>query len=471
MISNFLFNLLNLVKPYTFIEICAKNLEFSRKISSLLEVLYDGDTVIRYIFVSDKDFLETYKNCFRNTQSINYYFFNTEDLNDSNNFELLNDVEMSLIHNINDYNSVKNFLDLIKNSKCNVLDRFFKNCDDEILKKSSNLIVKDIPHLISPEPDVVYENGKFLEKYYVAIGLVAETFSINGFEDTDSLNSMVNFKTKNSLPDEKIQENIIKNVEFCRLKGIPEICPCEIHDGVAYLIGGAPSYKKEHIFKEILEYKNYDNHYIFVSKTSHDYMIDNGVIPHGCIYLDPREHLISYAERSHKDVTYFVASQCDPNVIRTLNNKNVKIYLYHVLVDAGEDSLFERLKIQSPPVVFGSTSMIRGILMLNLLGFYKFKLFGLDSSYEKKPKKVHGYNQKKLPLQVVVDFNDGTVSNKSENVFWTDAEMVVQCNDLEMLIKNFLNIKLLNYSEGMFKRIYDNLYPKRNKFIEKYFSK
>ncbi|MEM4261283.1 MAG: 6-hydroxymethylpterin diphosphokinase MptE-like protein [Candidatus Woesearchaeota archaeon] len=469
MINKFLFYLLNLVKPYGFIEICAKDVEFSSRISSLLESFYDGKTKIQYIIISNNDLLKIYEEKFQDSNSIEYYFYDIDNCENLKNSELLKDIEVTLIHNIENSILIKRYLELFGNSKCNILDRYFKTTNSELLEKSSNLAVENIVHLVSPESDYLYENGKIIEKYYVVTGIVAETITLQETDDNIQTNN-IGLKTKNSLPNEKILDNIRKNIEYCRLMNIPEIQPCEIHEGVAYLVAGAPSYKKKYIFDEILQYRNNDNHYVFVSKTSHDYMIENNVIPFGCIYLDPRDHVPSYAERAHKDVTYFVASQCDPEVIKILHRKNSKIFLYHVLVNAGEDKLFEELSIQSPPIIGGSTSMTRGIMMLNVLGFYKFKLFGLDSSYEYKPKKVHGYNQKKLPVQIIVDFTGQTGSEK-ENVFWTDPEMMVQCSDLEFYLKNMLNMQFMNYSEGLFKKVYDYLYPMRNKFNKKYLGK
>lgn len=460
-----LLHFLNLVKPYTFVEVGAYDIELSNKLSNILESFYDGINCINYIIILDKFFMNNYKSKLVKKNSVNYHLFDiNSELNIAN--ELLEDVEMVFIHNVEDANLIKRYLQVFDKSKCTIVDRYFLTNDEEILKKSANNAVKDMHHIVLPESEFVYEDGRVLEKKYVMTGIVSETVTLERKRNEDERN--IGLNTKNSLPNEKIQENIIKNIEFCRKNNIKEIIPCEIHDSVAYMVAGAPSYRKPHIFEKLLEYKNNPNHYVFVSKTSHDEVIENGIIPYGCIYLDPRDHVPKYAERANKNVTYFVASQCDENVLKILYDKKVNIYLYHVLVNAGEDKIFAEMKINSPPIFGGSTSMVRGLSLLSVLGFYKFKLFGLDSSYEFKPKRVHGYNQKKIPIQVSVGvFNEGN-REILEKSFWTDPEMLVQCNDLEFYIKNFLNIEIENYSEGLFKVVYDTLYPKRNRFKSTY---
>lgn len=459
MLNKYFSFILNLIKPYTFAEIGAFNLEFSNKVSNILEKYYDGNTIINYIIVTDTKNLPIYKNNFIDKEFIKYHFYSIGEYEELKRNHLIDDVEMSFIHNIEDYLIIKNYLEILKNTKCNMLDRYFKTDNKEFLKKSASLAVKDIFHFVFSEPEYIYEKGKILENYYVITGALAETLNLEEREN-ENIGGNIGINFKNLLPNEKIHENIRKNIEYCRFNGIEELQPCEIHESVAYIIADAPSYKKKHIFEEILKHKNHDNHYLFVSKTAHEYMIENGVIPFGCIYLDPEEHVV----KAHEDVIYFIASQCDPEVIKNLYSKKTKIYLYHAFVNTGEEKIFEVYGVNSPPIIGGSTSMTRGIMMLNMIGFYKFKLFGLDSSYEFKPKKVHGYNQKKIPFQINLEANNFTIEKNTGDIFWTDPEMLVQCNDLKIYINNFLNMQFENYSEGLFKKIYDSIYPNRNRF-------
>lgn len=267
-------------------------------------------------------------------------------------------------------------------------------------------------------------------------------------------------QTKNSIPDEKLQEQVEYNCKMMIKHNIPEVYSCKIHDTWAYMVAGAETYKKLKYMKMIEEaIHDRSKGLVFASKTSHDYLIDNGLVPWACILLDPRPHVIK-SFKPHKDVLYFVASQCHQSVIDTLIENNCKIQVYHAAVAAGEDKVVKKYFPKGTMITGGSTSQVRGIVMLMRMGFYRFKLFGLDSSYISKPEKVHGINQEKKAIEVEINLKD---SGKKLGKFWTDPEMLAQLNDLEHILRVYPHLEIDCQSEGIFGALYREDWEK-NKF-------
>lgn len=258
----------------------------------------------------------------------------------------------------------------------------------------------------------------------------------------------VKIETRNSVPNELIQEQVRHVCEMMNKHGIPNVPNCELHGKWAYLIGGAPSYKKPERIEMLKAATEDPNSVVFASKTAHDYLLEKGVVPWGCLLLDPRPHVIESFGEPHPDITYFVASQCHQSVIDTLISKGAKIVVYHAEVAAGEKDIIKELRPDDKMTAGGSTSQSRGMSVLMQMGFYRFKLFGLDSSYPSKPEKVHGINQEKKAMEITVN-SKITGDQIGGGKYWVDPELLAQINDMEHITKIFGYLELDNHSDGL----------------------
>jgi hypothetical protein len=274
----------------------------------------------------------------------------------------------------------------------------------------------------------------------------------------------ISIQTRNALSNEDLQAQIEKNCLFMKEKGIEEFKICKNHNLWACLVGGSSSYKKDIYFNKLRKASESRDEVVFASKTSHDYMISKGVIPFGCILLDPRPHVIN-CFTPDKRVTYFVASQCHSSVFEKLYNHGCKMYVYHAAVAAGEEKVILKILPEANILPGGSTSQMRGLVLLMGMGFSRFRFFGLDSSYPEKPEKVHGINQEKQPLYIEIASKR---TKKPLGRFWTDPELLAQINDIEHMIKMFANIEIDCQSEGLMKAVLENSYVPKNDFVKFY---
>lgn len=275
----------------------------------------------------------------------------------------------------------------------------------------------------------------------------------------------VKIETRNSIPNETLQAQVDYACQMMKKHNISEVLPAKLHEKWAYLIGGAKSYQKPEYFSKIKS-ASLNNGMIFSSKTAHDYLISQNIVPWACLLLDPRPHVADYFE-IHPDVTYFVASQCHQAVFDKLISKNAKMFVYHAEVAAGEKEIVKKHFPEGKMLPGGSTSQSRGISILMYMGFYKFKLFGLDSSYPEKPEQVHGINQQKKPLEISIN-NNKTKERITEQKFWTDPELLAQINDMEHIIKIYSHLEFDCQSDGLMKSMLDFWHKDKRNFNETY---
>ena len=254
-------------------------------------------------------------------------------------------------------------------------------------------------------------------------------------------------KTRNCVDDKIIQANVINSLNL----GLPCIPKMAAHGEMAALMGGGPS-----IINHMETFRRHvrtPGVRVCCVKTSHDLLIDAGIIPWVCLLLDPRAHVKDFIEHPHPEVLYLASSTCNPTTFDRLLSRGAKVWIYHALVGASEDSLvrmnletlFKERKrfsdycremgIQPPPqmqmgfsdqmVAGGTTAGSRGLAVLHMMGFRKFSLYGFDSCY---------FEPKDLKERKA----DGQAKYQHLNVggrnFYTDAELVAQVQDFQHIL-------------------------------------
>lgn len=171
---------------------------------------------------------------------------------------------------------------------------------------------------------------------------------------------------------------MIENTRSALGRGLPEVKWCKPHGHVLSVAGGGPSLDETH--------KNLTG-YVAAINGSLSFLMEKGIVPNACGVLDANPHIAEMLV-PHQDVTYFVASVCDPSVFDRLMSCHV--VLWHpssralltepVLDEHGHDWL---------QIGGGSTMGLRWLNLGYVCGFRKFHLHGLDSSF--RSGKTHAY--------------------------------------------------------------------------------
>jgi hypothetical protein len=168
---------------------------------------------------------------------------------------------------------------------------------------------------------------------------------------------------------------------------------------------------------------------------AHDWLLERNIIPHACVLLDSTEALVDVIRPVH-GVTYYVASQCHPDLFAHL--KDFKVVLWHAWVpkeSTGED--IRDLVTNNAPagtvstfVSGGGTAALRCFSLGKLLGHRNFIVWGLDSSF--KEGRTHATEA--YPCK-------GTVfeAEYGGKVFTTNGPLAAQADNFERMYLRQLN--------------------------------
>lgn len=162
------------------------------------------------------------------------------------------------------------------------------------------------------------------------------------------------------------------------------------------VIGGGPSISTA--IETIRKLKQRGVAIVSVNK-SHDWLLENGIVPWGHVLLDPKEWVADYVKRPRKDVRYFVASQCHDRTFENL--KGFPVFLWHAGQDFPEDNTTEPDTVLNEEwpgstwqIVPGGTTVGLRTPMLGhhmVKGADRFHMIGFDSS--RSGGKLHGYDK------------------------------------------------------------------------------
>jgi hypothetical protein len=243
-------------------------------------------------------------------------------------------------------------------------------------------------------------------------------------------------KTKNCVPNEKIQANVHYSSTLAK-RWITQ-CDMDLDSTIVFCSGG-PSLNDS--LEEIRALSQMPDHYVVCVKTAHDTLIENGIVPWACVLLDPRAHVQDFIENPHPDVMYFVASMCHPTTWDRLLDKGAKVFGYHALVGAGEESVLKsRFDSGAMMLSGGCSAAMRGVSVLHTLGFRRFKLWGYDCCFFEKPDtsaRLASGEEKYLEVDIL------------GRKWWTDAEKIAQMQDFLQMMEHNKEIHIEVFGAGV----------------------
>lgn len=248
-------------------------------------------------------------------------------------------------------------------------------------------------------------------------------------------------KTRNCVDHSVIQKNVKENLG--QIRAWATLCKQD-PNGEIVMCAAGPSLV-DHIDK-IKELQAAGAKVVAV-KHAIDTLKLHGVQPWAVVLLDPRGHVEGFVKNPDQKPIYFVASMCDPSVVKTLNENRCMVVGYHAFVNAGETELMIHGDL---PVSGGSATATRSIgLFSDMFGYKKFHLFGYDLSYHRKPD-MKALDQDGKPKYM--ELTIGSQSHKGKNVsrtFWTEGQFLAQGNEIQLLYKDRKDISLEIYGDGM----------------------
>ncbi len=261
----------------------------------------------------------------------------------------------------------------------------------------------------------------------------------------------IHVATRNCVDNEVIIANIQANAP--RIRRWIEMC--RPHDGKILFVSAGPSLKE--LLPEINE--RAEKAKVVCVKHAHDKLIEAGIVPWGCILLDPRDHVQQFVQNPHPKTIYFTASMVSATTLDILLAKRAHVVGYHALVGAGEDKILPKGTMF---MVGGTSAAVRGLPLLLTLGFRDFTLYAYDSCFDERPGNLGEKTKLGYDRYVKVE-----IGGKK---FWTELELVAQAQDFKEFL-TILNqtemtsaIKLDVRGRGICKHLHDLMRPIRPAF-------
>jgi len=269
-------------------------------------------------------------------------------------------------------------------------------------------------------------------------------------------------------------EDYINQVRMnCRLN-LPNVVLASEHGLIMVMVCGGPTSK---LFLEDIRKKSQDKekYRIFCSNKTHDWLIENGIIPDYHFIIDPKKSMLDYVTKPHKDVEYLVGSCCYPEVFKALQGYNVKrLMVYSGIED--QDGMSDMKVISAlfhkdeyAALEGGTMAGLRAMPLANILGYTTVEFYGFDScffNYDKDGKPIYySYDKKRLENIMECKTDDGRVF-ESTPIFASQARQYIKWK------RRFEWIKFIIHGDSLTAHIdkIDEalLKPKHNSLITNY---
>ena len=182
-------------------------------------------------------------------------------------------------------------------------------------------------------------------------------------------------------------EKVLGQIESACSRDLDWLDRIPDHDGHVCIVGGGPWLQDG--LNEIRVMQSF-GHKVWALNNTHDWLIERGIVPDACILLDAREGNAEFVRNARDDVTYYVASQCHPDVFEALHGKRVVVY--HNATEGAYELLSRISKRHETHLLGGGGTVgMKALVLARFLGFKFFHLYGMDSCYREGD--GHAYQQ------------------------------------------------------------------------------
>lgn len=221
-------------------------------------------------------------------------------------------------------------------------------------------------------------------------------------------------------------DRLKKHIRSAMRRKLPIVSPRREISGTAVLCGSGPSLRDT--LDKIREHMDRGD-YIVAIKGAHDFLLNHGIVPDAGLAIDPQPK-IYHTFTPRKDVKYYFASQVHPSVLNKFNEYDVE--LFHLYTNIPPEEMAD---IVGDGFLLGggSTSGLRAMTLMFVLGYRDFHLYGFDSCMSNGLRKITGEGQQH---KKVIDVHVG--GPDSSEVYTADLAMAAQAEEFEKMM-HFLN--------------------------------
>ena len=204
------------------------------------------------------------------------------------------------------------------------------------------------------------------------------------------LNKLDGVITEMAVDVDTVKAQVIENLKWKvpEIETMPLWRKSKANEPVA-VVGGGPSIR--YTVDTLRNFKT-----IICAGSSHDWLVEQGIVPTYCVILDPEDVVLNYLKKAHPNCIYLVSSSCHPKVFEAM--QDFAVVRWHAAGVEPEWYMgeWEKAGIKDgdykPLIGGGCTCGLRSISIAHLLGYRNLHLFGLDSNLDMNDDRHHAYD-------------------------------------------------------------------------------
>lgn len=230
--------------------------------------------------------------------------------------------------------------------------------------------------------------------------------------------------------------------------------------GRAIIVGGAPSVQ-DHLDQIRTLAADPDNS-IFAINWTHTWLIQNGIIPKGCVFFEIDAEPDTVLKAAHPDVTYYICSHCSPKTFDSL--QGFKRKLWHSPPNSpAEVIVHDELFPKSYLIGGGVGTFTRTMTLAMTEGYRALDIFGVDGSFPEDSPSTHveGYE---TANDVKTDAFDVIAKSTTDSTkirkFKTVGYLALQVDEFQEYCRvNHQHFACRIYGDSLMRFAHENYFP------------
>ncbi len=249
------------------------------------------------------------------------------------------------------------------------------------------------------------------------------------------------------------------NMKHALTLGLPELEVGSVKPGKAIIVGAAPSVR-EHIDR-IKELASDPENIVFAINDANDFLMANGIVPHGNVLFEVDQDLKELERRHHPDITYYIHSFAHPTTFEHFADK--KVILWHCFsAEREHNELLKHFKNKQFMVGGGvCTTLSKTMPLCMFMGYRDFELFGFDSSFADDTH-FNGspYGDKMRVLEITVQVRNSETGEMKERTFKTLPYLARQADEFRRACEcHHWMMKIRVHGDGLLPWMHRTTYP------------
>jgi hypothetical protein len=257
-------------------------------------------------------------------------------------------------------------------------------------------------------------------------------------------------------PEDVIRANIARNIR----RGLPQVRKYGPNATRVALVGGGPSLLPTF---DALRQQAFAGDKLVAVNGSYQWLLERNLKPSVMVMLDARPSNVRFLAEPVVGCKYFLASQCDPAAFDLCEREGRDVTIFHCIGDKTEEDMLKeyydgRFCVVQCGTTGGTTVMLRSIVLLATLGFFRLDVYGMDSCWLGDAH--HAYDQpendrdRRMVVTTIPRLKDGQSLDALARTFVCDPWHLRQAEEFQTLVSTLGDHFALNvHGDGLLAHI------------------